>query len=165
MKKWRVIGPTILGLIGLGISAGQGFDINRWVLMFWGSAILVATITWIYNSPRIGHRALFEANDRNLAAPTVDAVASPLEISRQQGQTLIRRGDFSQTATISRVNARRVVINWEPKASVSASIGSSGTSIVFSRYSRDTEAPELSCTFEVIEYDRDIRTNDLPIQF
>lgn len=41
MGKWELIATVVLSLLGLGFMAGQDFEINGWVLVFWGLAALV----------------------------------------------------------------------------------------------------------------------------
>ena len=41
MAKAETIVAVILALFGAGVSAGQGFTINRWVIGFWSAAVLV----------------------------------------------------------------------------------------------------------------------------
>lgn len=51
MEKWGLVASIILGLLGLGVMAGQGFEFNAWVFLFWGAAAVVAVIAWLQRAP------------------------------------------------------------------------------------------------------------------
>ncbi len=54
MRKWELVSSIVLALLGLGVMAGQGFEFNVWVFLFWGAAVLLALVTWMHREPS-GH--------------------------------------------------------------------------------------------------------------
>lgn len=50
-EKWGFPVTIVLSLLGLGVMAGQGFELNGWVWLFWVPAILLLLVRLIHREP------------------------------------------------------------------------------------------------------------------
>src|SRR5688572_25110625 len=54
MWSWEVSVSVVLGLVGVGVMAGQGFEFNGWVGLFWGVAVLLLMVRFLHKDPSDG---------------------------------------------------------------------------------------------------------------